>query len=188
MEEEYTKSLFKGKEVIVIRYVNPTMSNDLLCKYPDYSAFGFDYSQSGIWSPLVPRFQSLSCLSTKSPELKRKISFDDDGDGECGGVGGCNVLGKNQFLGFKKKVCGIGSKLNDNLKMKKKFLKSDCGNNSKSRVSDFSTSSPTPSKKGWKKALKMTSKQFKKKRDHHQIHHNPKSRITLADYLQCQNF
>ncbi|XP_074308981.1 uncharacterized protein LOC141643643 [Silene latifolia] len=178
MEESCKESLLKGREVIVIRYVNPTMSNNLLDKFPDYSAFGFDYSQSAIWSPLVPRVHSLSCLSHKSPDFKKKISFDDDDD-----VGdGCSVFGKVHLSGVKKKVCAFGSKLNAKLK-KKKLMKFD---KHKSKVSDFPPKSSPSSNKGWKKALKMTSKQFKKKKDH-QIHHNPNSRITLADYLQCQN-
>ncbi|GFP93388.1 hypothetical protein PHJA_001483200 [Phtheirospermum japonicum] len=30
------------------------MSKDLLSKFPDNSAFDFDYAQSSIWSPLLP--------------------------------------------------------------------------------------------------------------------------------------
>lgn len=41
--------------VMVIEHLQCSMSNDLLCKFPDNSAFDFDYTQSSIWSPLVPR-------------------------------------------------------------------------------------------------------------------------------------
>ena len=39
----------------VVEYLQPVMSKELLCKFPDNSAFDFDYTQSSIWSPLVPR-------------------------------------------------------------------------------------------------------------------------------------
>ena len=39
----------------VVEYLEPLMSKELLCKFPDNSAFDFDYSQSSIWSPLVTR-------------------------------------------------------------------------------------------------------------------------------------
>lgn len=74
-------ALLKDKEeeeegVIVIQYLEASMSNELLCKYADNSAFDFDYSQSSIWSPLVPRFHS--CLNPKSPDFNRprRLSFD----------------------------------------------------------------------------------------------------------------
>lgn len=38
-----------------MEYLEPLMSKELLCKFPDNSAFDFNYSQSAIWSPLVPR-------------------------------------------------------------------------------------------------------------------------------------
>ncbi|MQL74141.1 hypothetical protein Taro_006497 [Colocasia esculenta] len=40
--------------VTTVEYLEPSMSRQLLCKFPDDSAFDFDYTQSGIWSPLVP--------------------------------------------------------------------------------------------------------------------------------------
>lgn len=39
----------------VVEYLEPVMSRDLLHKFPDSSSLGFDYSQSSIWSPLLPR-------------------------------------------------------------------------------------------------------------------------------------
>ncbi|CAL9107117.1 unnamed protein product [Musa textilis] len=44
-----------AERLITVEYLEPTMSRELLGKFPDNSAFDFDYSQSGIWSPLLPR-------------------------------------------------------------------------------------------------------------------------------------
>lgn len=109
MEEEIKDAMFKDKEVIVIQHLHPTISNDLLCKFPDNSAFDFDYSQSSIWSPLVPRFHSLSCLNAKSPDLNRKLSFDKI----------------SLSSSIKKKICTFGLNLNAKLlkKKNKKMLK-----------------------------------------------------------------
>ncbi|KAG0475790.1 hypothetical protein HPP92_015476 [Vanilla planifolia] len=48
---------------IMVEYLEPSMSEHLLCKFPDDSAFGFDYSQSAIWSPLLPRGLCGPCSS-----------------------------------------------------------------------------------------------------------------------------
>lgn len=32
--------------VVLVEYLGDSMSKDLLCKFPNYSAFDFDYSQS----------------------------------------------------------------------------------------------------------------------------------------------
>ncbi|KAG9157153.1 hypothetical protein Leryth_025714 [Lithospermum erythrorhizon] len=44
-----------GGSVIVVEYLEPSMSKGLLTKFPDNSAFDFDYTQSSIWSPVVKR-------------------------------------------------------------------------------------------------------------------------------------
>jgi len=93
----------------VIQYVASSMADELLSKYPDNSAFDFDYSQSSIWSPLVPRFNSLSCLVPRSPNLKRKLSFDND----------CNVFDKIPLSRIKKKICAFGLDLNSKFHKKK---------------------------------------------------------------------
>uniref|UniRef100_A0A0E0H2V9 Uncharacterized protein n=1 Tax=Oryza nivara TaxID=4536 RepID=A0A0E0H2V9_ORYNI len=48
------------ERVVTVEYLEPSMSRGLLGMFPDSSAFDFDYSQSGIWSPLnkVPRASS----------------------------------------------------------------------------------------------------------------------------------
>lgn len=43
------------ERLITVEYLDPSMSQELLGKFPDATAFDFDYSQSGIWSPLLPR-------------------------------------------------------------------------------------------------------------------------------------
>ncbi|KAL4606728.1 hypothetical protein ACB092_09G124600 [Castanea dentata] len=57
-EEEEIERLVMGTTKVVY-YLEPLMSKELLCKFPDkISAFDFDYMQSSIWSPLVPRAYS----------------------------------------------------------------------------------------------------------------------------------
>ncbi|CAO2831165.1 unnamed protein product [Amaranthus hypochondriacus] len=158
----------EDKEVKLVHYFDSSMSNQLLRKFPDNSVFDFDYSQSSIWSPLVPRFHSLSCLNPKSPDFSsKKLVFDQI---------------SHSKSNFKKRICNFGLNLNAKLHKKNKKVKNllkfddNVAPDSKSR----------PPIKGWKKALKMTSKQFKRKKDNQS--RNPTSRVTLADYLECQNF
>lgn len=40
------------ERVVTVEYLEQSMSRSLLGKFPDSSAFDFDYSQSGIWSPI----------------------------------------------------------------------------------------------------------------------------------------
>ncbi|KAF7833562.1 uncharacterized protein G2W53_015895 [Senna tora] len=57
IEEERSLIIYNNNNnaTKVIEYLEPSMSLHLLCKFPDNSAYDFDYSQSTIWSPLVPR-------------------------------------------------------------------------------------------------------------------------------------
>ncbi|XP_068655903.1 uncharacterized protein [Aristolochia californica] len=61
----------RTERVITVEYLEPSMSRELLCKFPDSSAFDFDYSQSGIWSPLIPRHHFL--LSDSPLKKRRRI-------------------------------------------------------------------------------------------------------------------
>ncbi|KAK4373126.1 hypothetical protein RND71_008510 [Anisodus tanguticus] len=132
-----------GPLVMVIEYLESSMSKDLLCKFPDNSAYDFDYSQSSIWSPLVPP----PPLSSNR-RLMRKLSYEED---------------ETLFDNIKRKFSSV---LFDNVKIYQKLKK-----NRKRKGFDFShvpsssklASSTTTPRKGWDKALKAISKHFKKK-------------------------
>lgn len=57
----------KQRLIKVVEYLEPVMAKELLCKFPDNSAFDFDYSQSTIWSPLVPRHYNSMDLDAITP-------------------------------------------------------------------------------------------------------------------------
>ncbi|KAJ7964622.1 hypothetical protein O6P43_014408 [Quillaja saponaria] len=138
----------------VVEYLVPLMSKELLYKFPDNSAFDFDYSQSSIWSPLVTRAY---CPIDLDLDLitPRKLTYEM----------GLELNGENSL----KKV---GSKI------KKKFtnngfhlLRKQQQQKKKKMSSDLS---PTPTRikgtcnpifvKGWNKVLKAASIQFKKRK------------------------
>lgn len=113
----------------VVEYLEPLMSKELLRKFPDNSAYGFDYTQSSIWSPLVPRAYSPMDLEVDLDFVTpRKLTYDMDQ----------LVLGKQNSLNkvsskAKKRITATAFKINlSALKSKKK----------KKMKSDFS---PTPS-------------------------------------------
>ncbi|CAN4084615.1 unnamed protein product [Withania somnifera] len=134
--------------VMVIEHLQCSKSNDLLCKFPDNSAFDFDYTQSSIWSPLVPQLLSSHRLSSG---LSIKLSYEDVS------------LGCTGATNFKKVTEKIKRKLSNaftenmreyhrSKKRKKKAFDFSC-------LPSSSTSTP---RKGWVKALKAASKHFKK--------------------------
>ncbi|GFP82037.1 hypothetical protein PHJA_000347000 [Phtheirospermum japonicum] len=65
------------------------MSKDLFSKFPDNLAFDFDYPQSSIWSPLLPRPLPNSTTAV-GLDLSRRLSY-----------GETNEMG---FLGNTKKM------------------------------------------------------------------------------------
>jgi hypothetical protein len=114
----------------VVEYLQPFMSKELLCKFPDNSAFDFDYTQSSIWSPLVTRAYSPMDLDLDLDfdfMTPRKLSFGMD-------FGKENKL-KKVSSNIKKNIGTTAFKFNLNLlKMKSK---------KKMKASEFS---PTPIK------------------------------------------
>ncbi|XP_010532495.1 PREDICTED: uncharacterized protein LOC104808506 isoform X2 [Tarenaya hassleriana] len=91
-EEEETENqpLITAK---VVEYLEPVMSRDLLCKFPDNSALGFDYSQSSLWSPLLPRNygRDLDLHSDSRRDLSLELGEEKKTEMK---------LTKNRFLGF----------------------------------------------------------------------------------------
>lgn len=71
VEEEEQALVLKTTKVV--EYLHPFMSLELLCKFPDNSAYDFDYSQSTIWSPLIPRPYTPMDFDLITP---KKLSYD----------------------------------------------------------------------------------------------------------------
>ncbi|KAI4305549.1 hypothetical protein L6164_028909 [Bauhinia variegata] len=140
----------------VVEYLLPLMASELLCKFPDNSAYDFDYSQSTIWSPLVPRaYRPLDLEPITPMDLSHEMGLE---------------------LGAKSRGKKVSSKLRNKfattaLNLNLDFLKSKKKNKKKKMGSDLS---PTPPRikstcnpsvmKGWNKVLKAASKQFKRRK------------------------
>ncbi|XP_073005803.1 uncharacterized protein [Typha latifolia] len=64
------------ERIITVEYLQPSMSHELLGKFPDPSPFDFDYTQSSIWSPLLPRGRhGLPLLSSKKQWKVKSMLF-----------------------------------------------------------------------------------------------------------------
>ncbi|KAF5748864.1 hypothetical protein HS088_TW04G00824 [Tripterygium wilfordii] len=156
----------------VVEYLEPLMSRELLCKFPDNTAFDFDYSQSSIWSPLVPRTHSPMDLEFDLV-TPRKLTYGFDPD-----------FDRKSRNSAKKRTPCLKKKINVNLNLD--ILKKKKNKNKKFNASEFS---PTPVKsscvpfptKGWGKVLKAASKRFKKKKKDPSIH------VKLSNYLRDSN-
>ncbi|XP_073137987.1 uncharacterized protein [Henckelia pumila] len=147
--------------VKVVEYLESSMSNELLCKFPDNSAFDFDYSQSSIWSPLVPR--TFGNGRGGSLELSRKLQYDEND------FTGLLRNSKKFAANIKKKFTSVVS---DNICMYQRMKMSKRKSFGFSPVPSsgrLKASSPTPRKK-WAKAMKAASKHFKKNKKKDPIH------------------
>ncbi|XP_038898299.1 uncharacterized protein LOC120085999 [Benincasa hispida] len=145
----------------VVEYLEPFMSKQLLCKFPDNSAFDFNYSQSTIWSPLVPRPYHSMDLDVITPiKLPSDFEMATETTAEKNSLrkATSNLKKKLLFNGFSISF-GISKSNRKMNRMKNKKL-----------ASDFS---PTPlqggacypnNKKGWSKLLRAATKHFKKKK------------------------
>lgn len=119
----------------VVEYLEPLMSKELLRKFPDNTAYDFDYTQSSIWSPLVPRAYSPMDLEVDLDFVTpRKLTYDMDQ----------LVLGKRNSLDkvsskAKKRIAATAFKINLSA------LKSKKNNTKKKKKKMNSDFSPTPS-------------------------------------------
>ncbi|KAL5977518.1 hypothetical protein ACLOJK_021865 [Asimina triloba] len=133
------------ERVITVEYLEPSMSRDLLFKFPDTSPFDFDYNQSGIWSPLLPRhtYSIISADCFPSAAKRRKIRD------------GTEIMLQEKLrkasLKIQKAMKMAVSNSNTKKKMKRQSL-------------DFSPSPVEGSapRKGWSKVLRAAAKRFKK--------------------------
>ncbi|XVF20977.1 hypothetical protein REPUB_Repub12eG0050700 [Reevesia pubescens] len=173
-EQEEQESLIIATAKVV-EYLEPLMSRELLCKFPDNSAFDFDYTQSSLWSPLVPRAYSSADLDFDSI-TPRKLAFEFGFGLE---LEKCKSSAKKFRPNIKKKIATAAFNINLNL-LRNKIKKR------KKMTSEFS---PTPVKggcapiitKGWSKMLKAASKHFKRKKKESTVH------LKLPNYLRDSN-
>ncbi|KAK9156178.1 hypothetical protein Sjap_003658 [Stephania japonica] len=211
------------ERVITVEYLEPSMSRELLRKFPDNTAFDFDYSQSGIWSPLLPQRGHTTALLSVSPiEFRRKL-FDglenrtqisnnkrSKSKSSSSSNNSSAVKISSAGFGFDYSQSGIWSpllprsrppmgslamrrKLFDGLekvhqnrlsnvaaKIKKKMIGAVITRKDGIRVAHDHEVSVTP-KKGWGRALKAASRQFKKNRAH-------SLQIKLPNFLKIGDF
>ncbi|KAK8669474.1 hypothetical protein V6N13_106904 [Hibiscus sabdariffa] len=165
----------------VVEYLEPLMSRELLCKFPDNSALDFDYTQSSLWSPLIPRPYSPADLCFDPFLIPRNLSFDNElGLGLGLELEKSNCSAKKFRPNLKKKIATAAFNINLHLlrnknKMRKKNMASEI--------------SPTPVKgscapfltKGWSKMLRAASKHFKRKKKESTVH------MKIPNYLRDSN-
>ncbi|KAI3866280.1 hypothetical protein MKW92_021551 [Papaver armeniacum] len=154
------------ERVITVEYLQSSMATNLLCKFPDNSAFDFDYTQSGIWSPLLHRGGGPLALKTSvsADDIRKKLLDDDDKEGEK----------ENLLNGNENKITGcsnVTAKMKNKIGVKMmKMMKKKMKNKNKSSSSSLDLSITPMAKKGftpqkgWEKVLRAASKQFKKQK------------------------
>ncbi|XP_059662940.1 uncharacterized protein LOC132308751 [Cornus florida] len=206
-EEEDREPLMNGR-VVVVEYLESSMSQELLCKFPDNSAFDFDYTQSSIWSPLVSRHfppivsiighgdrGSSDVLQMVPMEFgmstHRKLSYEEERDGVLDNISSTDTFMKKVTTNLKKKIT---NSVSNNLRnLNNHYMKKMKRKKKKKKAFDFSpnppsakgsSTTPTP-QKGWAKVLKAASKHFKKKSQKKDCGANY---ITQPNYFRDANF
>ncbi|KAL7142332.1 hypothetical protein ABFS83_08G116800 [Erythranthe nasuta] len=151
--------------VMVVEYLESSMSRDLLCKFPDNSAFDFDYAQSSIWSPLLP--PPAADFSGRGLEVSKNLLFDEKDE-----VGLLENTRKMAVRVKKKLTDAVLDNISLCRTMKRKKTKKKKRNSfgfspvpSSHRLS---SSSPTP--KAWAKVMKAAANHFKKRKKNSNFH------------------
>ncbi|KAI5014361.1 hypothetical protein ZWY2020_055751 [Hordeum vulgare] len=137
------------ERVVTVEYLEQSMSRGLLGKFPDSSAYDFDYCQSGIWSPI-------NKIPSESPAS--------------GGAGSRDFL-----IAKLRRRARAGSRLKDaaaagggrsrwrrrRLRRDGSFL--DLHETGRAKKLDLSPPlpSPAPTKEGWRRVLTAAIRKFK---------------------------
>ncbi|VFQ70413.1 unnamed protein product [Cuscuta campestris] len=146
--------------VITVEYLETARSRDLLSKFPDNSAFDFDYSQSAIWSPLVPRHLiPVSGGRNLGSGPRRELAYEE-----------AAVNFREATANFRRKlldsvICNVDYRRA--MRKRKKMMKKDFDFSPIGSSSKLAAAS-TP-RKGWAKVLKAAAKHFKKSKNKPQI-------------------
>uniref|UniRef100_A0A0A9E2W5 Uncharacterized protein n=1 Tax=Arundo donax TaxID=35708 RepID=A0A0A9E2W5_ARUDO len=149
------------ERVVTVEYLEQSMSRDLLGKFPDPSAFDFDYSQSGIWSPLnkVPRGSPVPASGgggAGAAEAEAESASSTD-------FLIANPKRKARASGCRLKDSGAGAGGRSRWRRRRRrrdgsFL--DLHDAGRTKL-DFSPPSPSPAKEGWRRVFKAAIRKFK---------------------------
>ncbi|TKW05305.1 hypothetical protein SEVIR_7G166700v4 [Setaria viridis] len=147
------------ERVVTVEYLEQSMSRELLGKFPDSSAFDFDYSQSGIWSPLnkVPR-------GSPAPASRAGGACAADAEAAASSTDFliANPKRRARAGGCWLKDSGAGGKSRwrrRRLRRDGSFL--DLHETGRARLDFSPPAAPSPAKEGWRRVLKAAIRKFK---------------------------
>ncbi|CAL1352173.1 unnamed protein product [Linum trigynum] len=149
----------------VVEYLQPLMSKELLVKFPDNSAFDFNYSESSIWSPLVPRIHNYGGGLENRPRKRMKVK---------------KMVVAGEVEGKNATSCNFSFGLTKMKKMKRKEGIMVDSVFSSNPVEGSVTCVPLATK-GWNKVLKAATKHFKRSKT--KMTKRRDSRVRLSNYL-----
>ncbi|PVH35541.1 hypothetical protein PAHAL_7G210400 [Panicum hallii] len=147
------------ERVVTVEYLQQSMSRELLGKFPDSSAFDFDYSQSGIWSPLnkvprgspAPASRAAAACAAEADAAASSTDFLVANPKRRARAGGCWL--KDSAAGGKSRW------RRRRLRRDGSFL--DLHETGRATRLDFSPPAPSPAKEGWRRVLKAAIRKFK---------------------------
>ncbi|KAK3036602.1 hypothetical protein RJ639_031667 [Escallonia herrerae] len=121
----YSRAGGLATTVMVVEYLESSMSRDLLSKFPDNSAFDFDYSQSSIWFPMIPRLYP--SFVNGGGGMARQLRYGDEDEGLV--LGNKNSHFQKAKINIKRKLSGtsVANNLQIYHKNKAKKIKTKAG-------------------------------------------------------------